>query len=77
MRTSILFVIASAVMVLAAPVADNDVTPATLEARQGLGCVYGNNQCPAKCKARYGKACTNSYCNAPSQPPYGSCICRC
>ncbi|KAM0323870.1 hypothetical protein ACHAQA_008451 [Verticillium albo-atrum] len=78
MRTSIFVVISAAVMAFAAPTVDGGMAADALEARQsGLGCVYGNNQCPAKCRARYGGACTNSYCVTPSNIPYGSCLCRC
>lgn len=60
MRFSALVLLSAVGLVLAAPAVE--VEQDGLETRQsGLGCVYGNNQCPAKCRARYGRACTLSY----------------
>lgn len=61
MRFSAIVLLSAIGLAMAAPAAEPAVAE-ELVARQGsLGCVYGNNQCPAKCRAAYGRSCPSSY----------------
>jgi hypothetical protein len=62
MRFSAIVLLSAIGLAMAAPAAEPAIDGEELMARQStLGCVYGNNQCPAKCRAVYGRSCPGSY----------------